>query len=97
MLQLNISKLERAKKRYRGSIDCGDASLIKRKDGRLRSQKPDKQEEPLMTQCRSELFYRKLCIICQIPAGRNLTRVEYEKTGVQMLSVSENLPDKSFF
>ena len=59
----NISKLERAKKRYRDSIDCGDASLIKRKAGRPRLQVPDKQEEPLMTRRKSELFDRKLCFI----------------------------------
>ena len=92
----NISKLERAKKRYPDSIDCGDVSLIKRKTERLRLQVPDKQG-PLITRRKSELFDQKLCIICQIPAGRNLTGVEYEKTGVHMLSVSENLPEKSFF
>ena len=52
----NISKLERAKKRYRDSIDCGYASLIKPEAGRPRLQVPDKQEEPLMTRRKSELF-----------------------------------------
>ena len=52
----NISKLECAKKRYRDSIDCGYASLIKREAGRPRLQVPDKQEEPLMTRRKSELF-----------------------------------------
>ena len=36
----NISKLERARKRYRGSIDSGEASLVKRKAGRPRLQVP---------------------------------------------------------
>ena len=37
----NISKLERARKRYRDSIDSGEASLIKRKAGRPRLQVPE--------------------------------------------------------
>ena len=51
----NISKLERARKRYRDSIDSGEASLIKRKAGRPRLQVPGQQEEPLMTQSRKKL------------------------------------------
>ena len=93
----NISKLERARKRYRDSIDSGEASLIKRKAGRPRLQVPEQQEEPLMTRNKSEKFDKKLCIICQIPTERNLTRAEREDTGKHMLVVSEKLPDKSLF
>ena len=93
----NISKLERARKRYRDSIDSGEASLIKCKAGRPRLQVPQQQEEPLMTRSKSEKFDKKLCIICQIPTERNLTRAEREDTGKHMLVVSEKLSDKSFF
>ena len=50
----NISKLERARKRYWDSIDSGEASLIKRKAGRPRLQVPEQQEERLMTQSREK-------------------------------------------
>ena len=50
----NISKLERARKRYWDSIDSGEASLIKLKAGRPRLQVPEQQEERLMTQSREK-------------------------------------------
>ena len=59
----NISKLERARKRYRDSIDFGEASLIKRKARRPRLKVPDQHEEPLMIRNRKNLK-KKLCIIC---------------------------------
>ena len=93
----NISKLEHARKRYQGSINSGEASLIKRRTGRPRLQVPEQKEEPLMTRSKSEKFDKELCIICQIPTERNLTRAEREDTGKHMLVVSENLSDKSFF
>ena len=55
----NISKLERAGKRYRDSIDSGETSLIKRKAKRPRLQVPEQQEEPLMTRSKSEKFDKK--------------------------------------
>ena len=93
----NISKLERARRRYRDSIDSSEASLIKQMTERPRLQLPEQQEEPLMTRSKSEKFDKKLCIICQKPTERNLTRAEREDTGKHMLVVSEKLPDKSFF
>ena len=93
----NISKLERARKRYRDSIDSGEASLIKLKTGRPRLQVPEQQEEPLTTRRKSEKFDKKLCIICQIHTERNVKCAEREDTGKQMLMVSEKLPDKTFF
>ena len=93
----NISKLEHARKRYWDSIDSGEASLIKRKTGRPRLKVPEQQEEPLMTRSKLEKIDKKLCIICQIPTERNLTRAEHEDVGKHILVVSEKLPYKSFY
>ena len=71
--------------------------MIKRKGGRPRLQVPEQQEEQLRTRSKSEKFDKKLFIICQIPTERNLTHAEREDSGKQMLVVSENLRDKSFF
>ena len=92
----SISKLERARKRYRDSIDSGAASLIKRMAGRPRLQVPEQQEEPLITRSKSEKFDKRVCIICEIPTEENLTRAEHEDTGKRMLVVSDKL-SKSFF
>ena len=82
----NISKLERARKRYQDSIDSGEASLIKRKAGRPRLQVPEQQEEPLMTRSKSEKIDKKLCIICLISTERNLPRAEREDPGKKHVS-----------
>ena len=85
----NISKLERARKRYRDSIDSGEASLIKREAGRPRLQLPEEQEQSLMTRSKSEKFDKKLCIICQIPAERNFTCAEREDIGKHVSGIGE--------
>ena len=92
----NISKLERARKRYRDSIDSSEASLIKRMAGRPRLQVPEQQQEPLITRSKSEKFDKKVCIFYEIPTEENLTRAEHEDTGKRMLLVSDKL-SKSFF
>ena len=58
---------------------------------------PEQKEEPLMTRSKSEKFDKELCIICQIPTERNLTRAEREDTGKHMLVVLDKIPDKLFF
>ena len=93
----NTTKIERAKKRYRYSIEGGQPSVVKRKAGRPSSSTTQvEKDEPLTTRSRIEVFDRKLCIICQTTGARSLTRVEFKETGIHIL-ISEKLVDKSFF
>ena len=94
----NSTKIDRAKKRYRDSIESSQPSVVKQKSGRLSSSTTQvEKDEPLTTRSKVEVFDRKLCIICQTTGARNLTRVEFKETRIHMLKVSEKLVDKYFF
>ena len=94
----NAEKVERAKKRYRESIESGQCSIVKRKAGRP-SLKPNKIKdikETLTTRSKTVHYDKMLCIICQKKGGK-LHLVQTKETGSLMLTVSEKLLDKSFF
>ena len=92
----NINEVERAKKRYAKAMDEGEASIIKRKAGRLSLNSSHQTSEGLTTKSKSEPYLKRSCIICQVPGG-SVSKVEYEATGKHMLEVSKKLQNKGFF
>ena len=94
----NAEKVERAKKRYRESIESGQCSIVQRKAGRpsLNPNKIKDNGEALTTRSKTAHYDKMLCIICQKKGGK-LHLVQTKETGSLMLTVSEILLDKSFF
>ena len=92
----NISKLERAKKRYNDAVEAGDPK-IKPKKGRPSLEKTS-VKEMLKTRSKSEPYIKTKCIICQEDKrNEKLHQVEFKATGDRMLAVATQLVDKSFF
>ena len=92
----NISKLERAKKRYNDAVEAGDPK-IKPKKGRPSLEKTS-VKEMLKTRSKSEPYIKTKCIICQEDKrNEKLHQVEFKATGDRMLAVASQLVDKSFF
>ena len=77
-------------------MDEGEASIIKRKAGRLSLNSSHQTSEGLTTKSKSEPYLKRSCIICQVPGG-SVSKVEYEATGKHMLEVSKKLQNKGFF
>ena len=83
------TKIERAKKRYRDSIESGKPTVVKRKAGRPSSSTTQvEKDEQLTTGSKVKVSDRKLCILCQTAGVRSFTRVEFKETGIHMLKVS---------
>ena len=67
----DTTKIERAKKRYRDSIESGKPSVVKQKAGRPSSSTTQaEKDEILTTRSKVKVFDRKLCIICQTTGAK---------------------------
>ena len=92
----NVSKVERAKKRYHAAIEAGDPSLRPKKGRPSLDENP--ANEGRRTRSTSEPYIKSNCVICQKANGKGkLHKVETKETGDLMLSVASKLYDKSFF
>ena len=91
----NISKLERAKKRYNNAVEAGD-SKIKPKKGRPSLEKTS-VKEMLKTRSKSEPYIKTKCICQEDKRNEKLHQVEFKATGDRMLAVASQLVDKSCF
>ena len=89
----NISKLERANKRYNDAVEAGDPKT-KPKKGRPSIEKTS-VKEMLKTRSKSEPYIKAKCQ--KDKRNQKLHQVEFKVTGDQMLAVASQLVDKSFF
>ena len=93
----NVEKLNRARKRFSTSVETGDPSASKRKAGRPSLVNVEKEDEGVQTRSKAEPYDKTKCIICQTSTSEKLHQVMFHSTGANMLSVSKQMDDKSFF